>query len=280
MTTSSTQSPRVDIEALRFHAHVIRRHVLTQAAGKGEGYVAQGLGIADLLAVLYFNELRLDPKRPDWEGRDRFLLSTGHYSLALYGALAARGLLDVEELPSYGINGSALPMSTDDRRAGVEVLGGSLGQGVGQAIGMALALRLDGSDSRVYVELSDGEMQEGSTWEAAYAASSFRLDNLVVLVDCNGIQADGPLVVNIEPVADKWRAFGWDTTEINGNDVAAIAVAFDGARAPDGRPKCIVLRTTPGKGIPTIEQRERAHFVRVDPDEWTRLGEELEASRV
>jgi transketolase len=169
-------------------------------------------------------------------------------------------------------------MSTDDSRDGIEILGGSLGQGLGQGIGMALALRLDASDARVYVELSDGELQEGSTWEAAIAGSSFGLDRLVAIVDCNGIQADGPLVVDIEPVADKWTAFGWETQEVDGNDVRAIVAAFDRAREPNGRPKCIVLRTTPGSGIPTLEQRERAHFVRVDPDEWDRLAAELEAT--
>jgi transketolase len=145
---------------------------------------------------------------------------------------------------------------------------------------MAMGLRLDGRDARVLVELSDGELQEGSTWEAAFSASTFKLDRLVAIVDCNGIQADGAITVNIEPVADKWRAFGWDAVEINGNDMAAIVGAFDASRAANGRPKAIVLRTTPGKGIPALEKRERAHFVRVEADEWTRLAEELENNDV
>jgi transketolase len=267
------------VEALEERAHALRRHVLTQARGKGEGYVAQALGVADLLAVLYFSELRYERSRADWPDRDRFLLSTGHYSIALYAAFAEAGLLPLEELPTYGVNGADLPMSTDDTRAFVEVLGGSLGQGLGQGIGMALALRLDGSDARVYVELSDGELQEGSTWEAAITGTSFGLDSVVAIVDCNGIQADGPMVVDVEPVAAKWSAFGWDTQEVDGNDVRALMAALDRARATDGRPKCIVMRTTPGSGIPTIEQRPRAHFVRVDADEWDRLAEELEAGR-
>lgn len=252
--------------------------MMGMATGKGEGYIAQGLGIADLLAVLYFHELRYDPSNPEWPGRDRFVLSTGHYSIAMYAALAAAGLLPVDELESYGLNGSRLPMSTFDELPGIEVVGGSLGQGLGQAIGMALGQRLDQLGARVYAELSDGELQEGSTWEGAFAAATFKLDNLVALIDCNGIQADGAIHVQIEPVAEKWRSFGWDTTEINGNDMAALTTALAGARAIDGRPKAIVLRTTPGKGVPGIERRERAHFVRIADDEWATLSAELESN--
>jgi transketolase len=167
-------------------------------------------------------------------------------------------------------------MSTLDTTPGVEMIGGSLGHGLGQGVGMALGLRHAGSDARVFVELSDGEMQEGSTWEAAMAGASFRLDNLVALVDCNGIQADGAVVLDMEPVAEKWRAFAWDTQEIDGNDMDAIVSALHAARAASGHPKAIVLRTLPGKGVPTLEKREKAHFVRVDPGEWDDLQAELE----
>ena len=248
------------------------------ASGKGEGYIAQGLGIADCLAALYFHELRYDPATPDWPGRDRFLLSTGHYSIAMYAALAEAGYLSHDELPSYGLNGSRLPMSTFDDLPGVEIVGGSLGHGLGQAVGMAIGLRLDGSDARVFNELSDGELQEGSTWEAAMAAATFKCDNLVALIDCNGIQADGPVTVKIDPVADKFVAFGFDTVEIDGNDMAALVTALANARARDGRPKAIVLRTIPGKGVPTLMARERAHFVRVANDEWDALIAELETT--
>ena len=167
-------------------------------------------------------------------------------------------------------------MSTLDTTPGVEITGGSLGHGLGQGVGIALGLRLDGSAARVFVELSDGEMQEGATWEAAMAAAHFGLDGLVALVDCNGIQADGKIVLAMEPVADKWRAFGFETQDIDGNDIAAIVAALAAARAPNGRPKAIVLRTLPGKGVPTLETREKAHFVRVDPGEWASLVEEFE----
>src|SRR5947209_13272295 len=258
-------------------AHALRRHMLGMARRLGQGYIGQGLGIADAITALYFHELRYDPADLQWPGRDRFLLSTGHYSIALWAALAEAGIIPVDELATYGADGSRLEMSTLDTTPGVEVIGGSLGHGLGQGIGIALGQRLDRSDARVFVELSDGEMQEGSSWEAAMAASHFRLDNLVTLIDCNGIQADGQIVMTVDPVADKWRAFGWDTAEIDGNDMAQIVHALHGARSRNARPKAIVLRTLPGKGVPTLERREKAHFVRVDPDEWDGLTRELEA---
>lgn len=274
MPTTATAPP--DVTALQRRAHRLRRSMLEMTRGKGEGYVAQGLGIADCLAVLYFHELRHDPTRPDWPDRDRFLLSTGHYSIAMYAVLAEAGYLDPDELPSYGLNGSRLPMSTFDVTPGVEIVGGSLGQGLGQAVGMSLGVRLDGSDARIFCEFSDGELQEGSTWEAAMSAATFRCDNLVALVDCNGIQADGPVTVTLEPVADKLRAFGWDTTEVDGNDVAALVDALAASREQDGRPKALVLRTTPGHGVPSLVARPRAHFVRISDDEWAAVMEELE----
>ncbi len=265
-----------DLRGLRLRATSLRRHMLGMARGQGAGYIGQGLGIADLLAVLYFHELRYDPENLGWPERDRFLLSTGHYSIALWAALAECGVIPLAELATYGGDGSRLDMSTLDTTPGVEIIGGSLGHGLGQGVGQALGLRLDGLPARVFVELSDGEMQEGATWEAAMAAASFALDNLVALVDCNGIQADGRIVLDMEPVADKWRAFGWDTEEIDGNDLAAIVAALERARARTRRPKAVVLRTLPGKGVPTLEQREKAHFVRVDPGEWDALVAEFE----
>lgn len=267
------------LATLAAKAHSMRRHMLGMARKLGQGYIGQGLGIADVLAALYFHELRWDPADVRWAGRDRFVLSTGHYSIALWAALAEAGVIPVDELATYGADESRLEMSTLDSTPGVEIIGGSLGHGLGQAVGMALGLRLDRSDARVFCELSDGEVQEGSTWEAAMAAPHFRLDNLVALVDCNGIQADGPVVIGIEPMREKFASFGWDASEIDGNDMAAVVGALAAARARDGRPKAIVLRTLPGKGIPALETREKAHFVRIEPDEWDALARELEAGR-
>jgi len=272
----NTLPDSTDIGALKGKATTLRRHMLTMARGQGQGYIGQGLGIADVLAALYFHEMRYDPDDVTWPGRDRFLLSTGHYSIALWAALAEAGIIPIEELPTYGADGSRLEMSTLDTTPGVELIGGSLGHGLGQAVGQALGLRLSKSAARVFVELSDGEMQEGSTWEAAMSASHFGLDGLVALVDCNGIQADGPVVINIEPVADKWRTFGWHVVEIDGNDMSAVIGALMLSRTTNGKPKAIILRTLPGKGVPRIENSEKSHFFRVDVSQWTAIIDEFE----
>ena len=265
-----------DLAMLQARAKRMRHHMLVMARGPGQGYVGQGLGIADVLSALYFHEMSWDSQKLDDPSRDRFLLSTGHYSIALWAVLAEAGVFPLDELTSYGADDSRLQMSTLDTTPGVEIIGGSLGHGLGQGVGMALGLRLDGSPSRIFCELSDGELQEGATWEAAMAGSHFGLDNLVALIDCNGIQADGAVVLDMEPVADKWRAFGWQTREIDGNDMEAVVDALAAARKPEGKPHAIVLRTLPGRGVPTLERREKAHFVRVEPDEWDALLVELE----
>lgn len=257
-----------DITDLRRRATNLRRHMLEMARGQGQGYIGQGLGIADVLAALYFHELRYDAADLGWADRDRFLLSTGHYSIALWAALVEAGILPDAELATYGADDSRLQMSTLDTTPGVEVIGGSLGHGLGQGVGQALGLRVTGSDARVFVELSDGELQEGATWEAAMSASHFKLDRLIALIDCNGIQADGAIVLDMEPVAPKWAAFGWATVEVDGNDMEAVIEALHGVRIADGRPKAIVLRTRPGKGVPEIETSEKSHFFRVDVDRW------------
>lgn len=266
---------------LKSKALELRRNMLVQAAGKGQGYLGQGFGMADFLAALYFYELRFDSADARWSERDRFYLSTGHYSIALWAVLAEAGLVEKQALATYGADGSPLEMSTIENRVpGVEMTGGSLGHGLGIATGAALGYRLAAREARIFVGISDGELQEGSIWEAATAASTFALDNLVGIVDCNGIQADGPMVVNVEPVADRWRAFGWDTIEIDGNAMDQLVSAFQWARAKRGKPKMIVMRTRPGCGIARLEAREKAHFIQVSADEWTALGRELEAENV
>jgi transketolase len=264
-----------DLPALRRRAHSLRGHMVEMASHLGQGYLGQGLGFCEVMTALYFHEMRWNPEDVRWAERDRFILSTGHYSIVLWAALAEAGVIPREELRTHGADGSRLEMSTLDTTPGVEVIGGSLGQGLGQAIGMALGQRLRGSPARIFCELSDGELQEGSTWEAAFAAPTFRLDNLVAIVDCNGIQADGAIVVQMEPVAEKWRAFGWDTSEVDGNDLAAVLAALAGSRAADGRPKAIVARTRPGFGIPMLEQREKQHFMAIAPGEWDAVRREL-----
>jgi transketolase len=258
----------------------MRRHVLRMGERVGQGYVGQGLGIADLLAVLYFGEMKYDASNLVWPDRDRFLLSIGHYSIGLYAALAEADVISVEELDTYGADESRLEMAGSEITPGFEMTGGSLGHGLGQAVGMALGIRLDRRPSRIFNLLSDGELQEGATWEAAMAAAHHRLDHLFAFIDCNSQQADGPpsRVMNVEPVHEKWEAFGWDTQRVDGNNVAAILGAIDRAKTVSGKPHAVVLDTLMGKGVRAFELREKNHFIRVDADEWRMLREQLEVA--
>ncbi|RWI08729.1 MAG: transketolase [Mesorhizobium sp.] len=280
MLTNQSPPPPASFELLRERAHQLRRNMLVQARGKGQGYVGQALGTAEFLSALYFNEMRYDAARMDDPDRDRFLMSTGHYALSLWAVFAEIGLISRDVLPLYGKDAGPIDMTTFDAVLGVEITGGSLGQGLGQAVGMALGHKMDKRTCRIFIETSDGELQEGSTWEAAMSASAFRLDNLVALIDCNGIQADGAIVIDMEPIAAKWQAFGWDVAEIDGNDLEQVVNALVGARTRNGRPKAIVMRTKPGKGIPTLEAREKSHFIRVEAAEWEMLEQELERNYV
>ena len=279
--TASASSPVSTLSALKARAKNLRRHVLRMGEVVGQGYVGQGLDIADLLAVLYFHELRYDPARLDWPDRDRFVLSIGHYSIGLYAALAEAGILPVEELDTYGSDGSRLEMSGSEWTPGFEMTGGSLGHGLSQAVGMVLGIRLDGRDARIFNLLSDGDLQEGATWEAAMAGGHYRLDHLYAFVDCNNQQADGApsRVMTVESVHEKWAAFGWHTQRIDGNDIEAILGALDEARITKGRPHAIVLDTLMGKGVPLFEQREKNHFIRVDPGEWGLARQQLEEGK-
>lgn len=276
----SQQRRAGSVAELRAHAKSIRRRILTMATGKGRGYVGQGLGAADILTALYCHEMAFNPNAPTALEADRFLLSVGHYAIGLYAALAEVGILTEAELETYSSDGSYLQPTTIERPdRGIEITGGSLGQGLPVAAGLALAGQLDGLKRRVFVLLSDGELQEGATWEAAMFATHRRLDRLIALVDVNRVQADGDLggILEVEPVADKWRAFGWDVQEVDGNDLMAVVSALRQTRQADGRPRCIVCHTTLGFGVRLIMGREQAHFVRVDDDEWALAFEQLEA---
>ena len=259
---------------LAHRATRIREHALRMGAVQGQGYIGQALGIADVLAVAYFAALNRRSDDPAWEGRDRFLLSIGHYAIALYAALIEAGILPLAELETYGSDDSRLPMSgMAHDTPGMEMSGGSLGQGLPIAIGMCLGLRRKASSSFVYTLLSDGELNEGATWEAAMSASHWRLENLIAIVDVNNQQADGPSsqVLGFEPLVDKWRAFGWWVTRVDGNDIAAVLDAFDAARAHAApQPRVIICDTLMGKGVPFLEAREKTHFIRVEPEEWDR----------
>ncbi len=279
----------VDIDVDRLatvarHAYEIRMGVLEQGEAQGEGYVGQALGIADVLAAVYCDKLRHRPDDPDWDGRDRFLLSIGHYALALYAALAEAGIIPRAELMTYAADGSRLPMSgMATYTPGMEISGGSLGHGLGQAVGMALGLRYQGrTDQLVYNLLSDGELDEGSTWEAAMSAAHWELGNLIAIVDLNGLQADGrtELVLRNEPQQDRWAAFGWGVQRIDGNDLAAVVDALDTATAraaATGKPQVILADTRLAKGVPVLETKEKMHFLRVAAEEWPVAKEQLRA---
>lgn len=260
------------LNKLARHAWHIRRFALRMGEVQGQGYIGQALGLADVLAVAWCHAMRFDPENPEWEGRDRFLLSHGHYAIALYAALIEAGVIPEEELETYGSDDSRLPMSgMATYTPGMEMSGGSLGQGLAIATGMALALRHKGNSAFVYNSMSDGELDEGATWEAVMSAAHHQLDNLIALVDINQQQADGPSqkIMGFEPLADKWLAFGWDVQRVDGNDIAAVKAAFDRARQlKDPKPRVILLDTLMGKGVPFLEAREKNHFIRVDADEW------------
>lgn len=269
--------------SLEERAWRIRRNALHMGEVQGQGYIAQALGIADVLAVSYFHALNYRSDEPEWEGRDRFLLSIGHYAIALYAALIEAEIIPEDELLSYGGDDSRLPMSgMAAYTPGMEITGGSLGHGLGIAVGMALGLKRKKSKSFIYNLFSDGEVDEGSTWEAAMAAGSYKLDNLIGIVDVNNMQADGPStqVMNFEPLVPKFEAFGWHVQRVNGNDIPAVVEAFDKARNTDvAKPRIIICDTKMAKGVAFLEQRERNHFLRVEPEEWAKALTVLDEGR-
>ncbi|MBP6768432.1 MAG: transketolase [Reyranella sp.] len=250
---------------------------------QGQGYVAQALDIADVLTAAYFHAMKYRPEDPHWEDRDRFLLSNGHYAIALYAALIEAGIVPEDELETYGADGSRLPMSgMAAYTPGMEMSGGSLGIGLSIGVGMALGLKRKGSDSRVYVLFSDGELDEGSVWEAIMSAAHHKLDNLIAVVDVNNQQADGPSseMMGFEPLREKMQAFGWFTQRVDGNDLDAVVAAFDAAKTENGgKPSMIIADTLMGKGVPFLEAREKNHFIRVEEHEWQLALDALDAGR-
>ncbi len=260
------------IAELQQRAYHIRQHALRMGQVQGQGYVGQALGAADLLAVSYFHAMKYQPENPEWEGRDRFYLSIGHYAIALYAALIEAKIIPLEELETYGADDSRLPMSgMASYTPGMEITGGSLGHGLGIAVGACLGLKQKKSDAFVYNLLSDGELNEGSTWEAVMSASHWKLDNLIAIIDVNNQQADGHSneILAFEPIVDRWQSFGWYTQRVDGNDMEALLEAFDQARNYKGTcPRVIICDTKMGKGVSFLESREKTHFIRVDEHEW------------
>ncbi len=265
---------------LRKTACKVRMGVLTATHGAKAGHPGGSLSAADVFTYLYFKELNIDPQNPKWEGRDRFVLSKGHTAPGLYAALAYRGFFPVDDLPTLRHIDSYLQghpnMSTVP---GVDMSTGSLGQGISCACGMALGLKKQGSTARVYTLLGDGEMQEGQVWEALMFAAHYRLDNLCVIIDHNGLQIDGPneKVMGLGSIPDKLQAFGLNVFQIDGHDFQAMEKAFDAARQIKGKPSAIVLETTKGKGVSYMEGQVGWHGKAPNDEEYARGMAELSA---
>ena len=271
----------INIDTIRMveeKARRIRENIISMLGQAGSGHTGGSLSAADIVACLYFWEMNLDPKQPHWPDRDRFVLSKGHAAPVLYAALAEKGFFPEEWLQTLRKLGSPLQGHPDMRKlAGVEASTGSLGQGISWAVGMALAARLDKKSYRVYALLGDGELEEGMVWEATMAAAHYKLDNLVLIIDYNGLQIDGPIseVMSPEPIGEKFAAFGCHVVEIDGHNIAEIMAALNAARQTKGCPTAIVARTTKGKGCSFMENRVEWHGVAPKPDEVERALAEL-----
>jgi len=240
----------------------LRRHTVRMCSRSGSSHVGSGLSMADIIAVLYGHVLRVNPADPHWPGRDRFILSKGHAGACVYAALAERRFFSVADLDRHYVNGSNLSGHLSHKGVpGVEFSTGSLGHGLGIGAGMALQLRRTGGDHRVFVVLSDGECDEGSTWEAALFAAHHRLANLCAVIDYNKLQSLAPVeeTLALEPFADKWRAFGWTVERVDGHEHRALSAAFHAATQSD-RPTCIIADTVKGRGVSFMEHQVLWHY--------------------
>ncbi|WP_327405754.1 transketolase [Streptomyces sp. NBC_01288] len=248
---------------LRESATRIREHVADMCAGPEGGHLGGAYSAADIMTALYFDVMNVDPARPDAPERDRFVLSKGHAAVGLYATLAERGFLPLDELATYGRPGSRLMGHPVRAVPGVEAATGSLGHGLALGCGFALGARLDGVDSRTFVLMGDGELQEGSVWEAATGAASLGLDRLVAVVDRNSLQLTGDTdsIAAMEPLADRWRGFGWAVQEADGHDLGALVRALGTAPWEPGRPSVLIARTVKGRGLPFLEGRTACHYV-------------------
>lgn len=269
----------MEMTSLKETARLLRRRIIDMIAEAASGHPGGSLSAIDILTVLYFKILRHRPDTPDWADRDRFILSKGHAAPALYAVLAQAGFFPLDQLKTFRQFGSPLQGHPElGRLPGVEASTGSLGQGVSLGAGMALAGRIDQKDYRVYVLIGDGEANEGQVWEAAMFAAARRLDHLTVILDCNRQQLDGwtEEILDIEPLADKWLAFGWHVIDINGHDLHQIEAAFEVARSVTDQPTLILARTVKGKGVSFMENNIEFHGVA--PNAGQRVAALLELS--
>jgi len=277
-TSESAEVFSLSDTELASKAKTIRRHIVNMVGKAGSGHPGGSLSAVEIVTSLYFRVLRHNPKNPDWADRDRFILSKGHAAPVLYAALAECGYISVEELLTLRQLDSRLQGHTDMTTVpGVEMSGGSLGQGLSFSIGAALAGRLDQRDYWVYTLLGDGECDEGQVWEAAMAAAHYKIDHLIAIVDYNGLQIDGRNrdVMNLEPLSDKWCAFGWHVTEIDGHDINQIMDAINSAKTISFQPKMIIAHTVKGKGVSYMENNVDFHGKAPNEEEIEKALEEL-----
>ena len=271
------------ISELKKKANIIRQHVIEMVHEAGSGHPGGALSAADIITALYFNIMRHDPRNPEWPERDRFVLSKGHAAPAYYAALAETGYFPVEELLTLRKLGSRLQGHPSMRHLpGIDMSTGSLGQGLSAGIGMALGGRLDRKDYYVYVVVGDGEMQEGSIWEAAMSASHYKLDHLIAFLDRNRLQIDGRTeqVMPIEPIKEKWEAFGWHVLEINGHDFSEIFRAVAEGKACNGKPTMIIANTIKGKGVSFMEGSLHFHGKAPNDEQYEIAMRELRGEEV
>jgi transketolase len=260
----------------------IRETIIAMVAAAGSGHTAGPLGMADIFAALYFHVLKHDPKNPDWPLRDRLILSNGHINPVRYAAMAHSGYFPVEECLTLRAFGSRLQGHPErERLPGLETTSGPLGSGLSEAAGYAYAARMDGKKFRIFCAMSDGEHAEGNLWEGAMFAAKAKLENLIGIIDRNFIQISGNTedVMPLEPLDEKYRAFGWNVISIDGHDIAQFVAACDAASKPAGKPTVIIARTIPGKGVKSIEGDYRWHGRAPTKDEATAFTAELEATR-
>ncbi len=271
-----------DTKRLMLMANTLRQDVVRMLSEAKSGHPAGSLGLADIFAVLYFGVLRHDAKKSDWPERDRFVLSNGHVCPVLYASLANAGYFPKEKLMTLRKLGSQLQGHPHrGSLPGIENSSGPLGQGISMAVGMAIVSKREGRNWRVYSVMGDGEMNEGQVWEALLLAAKYKLGNLTAIIDRNNIQIDGTSddVLPLEPLAGKLRSFGWNTLEIDGNDVAAILGALEAAKKSADKPTAIIARTVPGKGVSFIEGKFEWHGKTPNPEQAAQALKELEEER-
>ncbi|MBI2192329.1 MAG: transketolase [Planctomycetes bacterium] len=271
-------SSEVLVPELEARARAIRRRIVEMAEAQ-PCHIGGSLSMAEILAVLYFHVLRIQPEQPDEPGRDHFILSKGHATPALYAALAERGFFSPSELKTFLDEDSRLPGHACTKTPGVEVSTGSMGHGLSIGLGIALGCRMDRSPSRVYVLLGDGELQEGSNWEAAMAAAHLDADNLIAVVDRNRYQASAltERLCSLEPLSERWSSFGWGVASVDGHQVSQLLRAFRSVPCRKGRPTVILAHTVKGKGVSWVESGGGWHFGRFSPEQASRALAELRA---